>query len=353
MQTFGFVDVRPRAQRPREHASQDILILDEKHAHEPVSHEKWTIVYDGGQADSIARQLAGMASSSRGARDDLVYRVARRLAEARRARGLSQENLADLLGIAAKNLQRIESGKQNLSLATIERICRILDVPAESILGEAPAPRPVRRPDADEATGAALARPRPRSRPVLDRLKDAGFTVRTATERGRRPANAVPVTTLLAAAGYLTGASRAIEIIGWTLLSQRAPRPEGQFVAEVRGHSMEPRIASGSLCLFEPPGPPPFDERIVLVAHTSMVDDELGGPYALKRIESMRKLPHGGTRLTLVSIHPAFAPIVVDSHDDDGLRIIAELVRVLVTGSGEAVVPRESTESARRGPRGA
>ena len=55
--------------------------------------------------------------------------------------------------------------------------------------------------------------------------------------------------------------------------------------------------------------------------------------YLRNRELAFRKLARGGTRVTLESIHPDFAPIVVDSHDDDELQIIAELVRVLVTGA--------------------
>ncbi len=265
-----------------------------------------------------------MASSSRGGGDhpdDFVHGVARRLAATRRQRGLSQENLAALLGIAVKNLQRIESGKQNLSLETIDRICKALGVPADSLLGAS----------TREAARDSSSPERPSARPpVLDRLADAGFTVRAAMERGRRPANAVPVTTLRAAAGYLTGAVRATEVIGWTVLSRRGPPPAGQFVAEVRGRSMEPRISSGSICLFERPVSAPFEDRLLLVAHTSMVDDDLGGPYALKQLKTKR-VARGREQITLASINPEFAPIVL-SPDEDELQIIAELVRVLVTG---------------------
>lgn len=247
-----------------------------------------------------------------GGSDDLVHRVAKRIASVRRERGLSQENLAAILGIAVKNLQRIESGKQNLSLATLERICAALDVNPACLFTSEPPP----------VEASSLP-------PVLERLKSGGYSVRAATQRGRRPAHAVPVTTLRAAGGHLAGTARAIDVVGWVTLPRAGPPPEGQFVAEVRGSSMEPKIQSGALCLFGRPGPPPFRDRVLLVAHASLEDDELGGPYALKRVRSTRTLRDGRTRVVLESINPAYSAIVIDAREDE-LRIIAELVRVLV-----------------------
>ncbi|MBX3262452.1 MAG: LexA family transcriptional regulator [Labilithrix sp.] len=246
-------------------------------------------------------------------RRDLVFRVARRIATRRRQQGLSQEGLAALLDIAVKNVQRIESGRQNLSLATLERISAALDITPERLIAGAPEP----------ATEIDDARPAD----VLERLRRGGYTVRRATERGRRPAGAIAVTTLRAAAGRIAGAARAVEVLGWIVLPRRGAPPEGQFVAEVHGASMAPAIPAGALCLFGKPGPPPIDGRILLVAHAALADDELGGPYALKRVRVKKR--GGATRVVLESVNPDFPPIALDATEGQ-LRVIAELVRVLV-----------------------
>jgi transcriptional regulator with XRE-family HTH domain len=239
---------------------------------------------------------------------DFIVRVARRISARRRELALSQEALAALLGIAVKNVQRLESGRQNLSLRTLERVASALETSPEALLaGRA------------EAEQAADSRP-------LERLERAGFAVRPATTRGRRPASAVPVTTLRAAAGALGGAARLIEVLGWAVVRAHGAPPEGQFVAEVQGSSMSPLIPPNALCLFGPPGPGLADGRVLLVAHEELVDDDLGGPYALKRVRA----PGGaraGARVVLESVNPDYAPIEVEGAD---LRIIAELVRVLV-----------------------
>lgn len=241
---------------------------------------------------------------------DVVLQVARRIAGRRREKHLTQEAFATLLGIATKNVQRIESGKQNLSLETLARIAAALDTTVAGLLS------------GPSATAPTLPR-------ALLRLKRAGYVVRAASERGRRPEQAVPVTTLRAAAGHLDRAGRVTEHIGWVNLGPDAAR--GRFVAEIEGRSMAPRIRSGSLCLFERAVGTPRRGTIVLVTVPGLVDDDLAH-YALKRIGSIRHLSDDRTRVVLESINPRVAPIVVETHEDDDLRIVAELVRVLLPG---------------------
>jgi ribosome-binding protein aMBF1 (putative translation factor) len=69
--------------------------------------------------------------------------VARRIGEVRRARGVTQEELAVAMGIAVRNVQRIESG-QNLTLYTLARVAVALRAdPSEFVLP--PAARSPRR----------------------------------------------------------------------------------------------------------------------------------------------------------------------------------------------------------------
>lgn len=63
-----------------------------------------------------------------------MRRVARRIQQARASKGVTQEELAAALHMAARNLQRIESGQQNLTLETIARIAAKLKMEPEEIL---------------------------------------------------------------------------------------------------------------------------------------------------------------------------------------------------------------------------
>jgi transcriptional regulator with XRE-family HTH domain len=67
-----------------------------------------------------------------------VIRVTRRIAEIRRARGMTQEEVAVALRTATRNVQRIEAG-QNLTLHTLARLAAVLGArPEELIIDDRP-----------------------------------------------------------------------------------------------------------------------------------------------------------------------------------------------------------------------
>jgi transcriptional regulator with XRE-family HTH domain len=66
--------------------------------------------------------------------DKFVRHVTKRVAEARRALGLSQAEAAQRMGIAAKNWQRIEQG-QNLTLHTLARVATVLECTPTDLVG--------------------------------------------------------------------------------------------------------------------------------------------------------------------------------------------------------------------------
>ncbi|MSP60274.1 MAG: XRE family transcriptional regulator [Myxococcales bacterium] len=56
----------------------------------------------------------------------VVGRVGRRVAELRVARDLTQEQLAEKLGVSLKYLQRIEAGRENLTIESMVRLANVL-----------------------------------------------------------------------------------------------------------------------------------------------------------------------------------------------------------------------------------
>lgn len=72
--------------------------------------------------------------------------VGRRVAEARVVRGWSQEDFAAKLGVSAKYVQRIEAGRENLSIASLVKLANCLRVPVPALFTPptTPAPRPGR-----------------------------------------------------------------------------------------------------------------------------------------------------------------------------------------------------------------
>ena len=53
--------------------------------------------------------------------------------------GFTQESFAEMLGLGVKHVSAIECGAAGLSLATLQRICTVLSVPADMLLFGTPA----------------------------------------------------------------------------------------------------------------------------------------------------------------------------------------------------------------------
>jgi transcriptional regulator with XRE-family HTH domain len=70
-----------------------------------------------------------------------VRRVGKRIAELRRERGITQDAMAEGLGCAMKNYQRIEYG-QNVTIKTLTRIANLLGVTVTELV---PPPLPPKR----------------------------------------------------------------------------------------------------------------------------------------------------------------------------------------------------------------
>ncbi len=66
--------------------------------------------------------------------EDFVLRVTGRISQIRRAKGLTQDEMAEKLGTATRAFQRIEAG-QNLTLYTLARIADALGVRPDDLLG--------------------------------------------------------------------------------------------------------------------------------------------------------------------------------------------------------------------------
>lgn len=68
----------------------------------------------------------------------LRQRVARRLRDARVAKGLSQEKFSEAMGVAPESISRFERGRTPLSLELLGRASRVLGLPIEQLVGKGP-----------------------------------------------------------------------------------------------------------------------------------------------------------------------------------------------------------------------
>lgn len=91
----------------------------------------------------VNRSQRGTRGSSkragrRAAPDDIREVVAGNLRRLRRDRGLSQEALADASGFHRTYIGSVERGERNLSLRSLERLARTLEVEADALLAPCP-----------------------------------------------------------------------------------------------------------------------------------------------------------------------------------------------------------------------
>lgn len=54
--------------------------------------------------------------------------------KAREKAGLTQEQLSEMIGIGPKSLSAVERGTVGISIATLQKICRILPVSSDSLI---------------------------------------------------------------------------------------------------------------------------------------------------------------------------------------------------------------------------
>lgn len=69
------------------------------------------------------------------------FRIGQQIRKFRRARGFSQEQLAEKIGISVTHMSHIETGNTKLSLPVFVDISRALDTSMDALLGEGPPER--------------------------------------------------------------------------------------------------------------------------------------------------------------------------------------------------------------------
>lgn len=142
----------------------------------------------------------------------------------------------------------------------------------------------------------------------------------------------VPLYTLKAAAGAFS-ASQSVDPDGWVEIQATHKLRPGMFVAQVTGHSMEPKIPDGSYCLFASPVEGTREGRILLVQHHAIHDPEAGGTYTVKRYHSQKRSSAEGVwehaQIQLAPINPAYEPIELRETRQGDVMVIAEVIEIL------------------------
>jgi len=138
----------------------------------------------------------------------------------------------------------------------------------------------------------------------------------------------LPRYALAVAAGPFLTNPEDIRAEEWIEVPPDLKLDEDMFVARIQGHSMEPKIPDGSLCVFRRNVVGSRSNRLVLVRNTELADEN---QYTVKRYRSEKKEDNEGfvhTRIRLESLNPAYPSWDLDP-DEEKYQIIAEFVRVL------------------------
>jgi transcriptional regulator with XRE-family HTH domain len=254
------------------------------------------------------RRLRGVAPPPSDALTALLRAVGAAVATHRRQHGLTQEQLAARLGIATKNLQRIERGRQNLTLGSLLTLAQTLEVDPASLL---PGRETVVAHDDLTAVFAAQGwRFLPNATGVSD---------------------AVPVWQMDARGGK-SASARVPRALGAVVVPPALRRRAGSggFVTQIAGASMAPRVPAGAWCLLRAPVEGPLEGRTLLFELRDATDPDEAGAYSLKKFAGIAASPGAQPAVRLESLQPDRAPLLVALDVFASLRVVGELVAVLV-----------------------
>jgi phage repressor protein C with HTH and peptisase S24 domain len=138
----------------------------------------------------------------------------------------------------------------------------------------------------------------------------------------------LPRFSLAVAAGPFLTNPEDIQAEEWVETPPDLQLDDNMFIARIQGHSMEPRIPDGSLCVFRRNVVGSRNGRLVLVRNSELADDN---QYTVKRYRSEKVVNDEGflqTRIRLESLNPAYPSWDLDEHEEK-YQVIAEFVRVL------------------------
>ena len=146
--------------------------------------------------------------------------------------------------------------------------------------------------------------------------------------RIRRFQTHLPIYSLEVAAGPFLTNPDEVEAEEWIETPENLRLDESMFVAHIRGHSMEPKIPDGSLCVFRRGVVGSRNGRLVLVRNSELADENR---YTVKRYRSEKAYSEEGfqhTRITLESLNPEYPSWDLDP-EETKYQIVAEFVSVL------------------------
>lgn len=129
------------------------------------------------------------------------------------------------------------------------------------------------------------------------------------------------------------GDGEPVEEMGWIKVDGFGRLNRNMFVVRAFGHSMEPMIQDGDLCVFKLNPVGSRQGKILLVQHRSVFDEDNAGAYSIKKYSSRKKYDEFGNweheLIVLVPLNKDYPEIVIDGNDENQFQVIGEFLGVV------------------------
>ena len=161
-----------------------------------------------------------------------------------------------------------------------------------------------------------------------------GLTLRLLKPEEVNPyKNSVPIYDLKIAAGQFSEEQQA-DNVDWVELPDSFRPQQGHFVTRVVGESMNKRIPNGSWCLFKANPGGSRNNRIVLVQHRNIQDQDTGGSYTIKLYTSEKVSVGHEWRHSKIVLMPdsnveGYDDLVFEDELAGELSVVGEFIAVL------------------------
>ena len=146
---------------------------------------------------------------------------------------------------------------------------------------------------------------------VLAMKRRASMVILDEVDAEEKFSSFLPFYANLKAACGAFGEGSAVDDPKWIKVEGIGRVDDTMYVVQASGHSMEPEICDGDLCVMRKVEGGNYENRIMLVQHSSIADPETGGAYTIK------KFTRNGEDVVLVPVNSDYQKIIIRHETDD------------------------------------
>jgi transcriptional regulator with XRE-family HTH domain len=118
--------------------------------------------------------------------EEIIGAIARRMIELRKKRGLTQEQLGKLVGVTQGRIFELEQRSSNITVLTLVRIAKVLDVELSELMFDIPSASEMRLADALERWTKALEERTAYEKALMEEIRPVVDEIRALAIRRQR-----------------------------------------------------------------------------------------------------------------------------------------------------------------------